>query len=346
MIDIKQLSADQILDFKTPEQLFSKENIEHEWKILRSLWHPDKNKQLDAEQVFKYLQELYNDANKLISNNIWKGAADIEIISSDGTKFIIRYKKMHIFELGMMCISSTKICFIIKPEYEKLFDNGIRTIQNQIKYPAQKFKDEFERYMPKIVKVLKNTNVGHVLVLEKTPDLILLHDLLDYTGRQLPSRHTAWIISSLCNLLCFFELIKIVHLGLSEYTLFISPKHHSICIYGGWWYAKENESKMLAIPSTLATILPSNIFVDKLAKFKYDRQLVKAIGLLSLGDKMMTGSSLLKNPDIPKPMLDFFRSQSNITSFEMYEQWSKVLDASFGKRTFVNLDVDITEIYR
>ncbi len=345
MIDIKQLSADQILDFKTPEQLFSKENIDHEWKILRSLWHPDKNKQLDAEQVFTHIKKLLKQANLAISTNTWKGAANIEIISSDGAKFIIKYKKMHIFELGMMYIGITKICFVLKPEYEKLFDNGIRTIQNQIKYPAQKFKDEFERYMPKVVKVLKNTNVGHVLVLEKTSDLVLLQDLLDYTGGQLTSRHTAWIISSLCNILCFFELNKIVHLGLSSNSLFISPKHHSVCVYGGWWYAKENDSKMLAIPSTLATILPSNIFVDKLAKFKYDRQLVKAIGLLSLGDKMMTGSSLLKNPDIPKPMLDFFRSQSNITSFEMYEHWSKVLDASFGKRTFVNLDVDINKIY-
>ena len=346
MTNIKNLTSAEILSIPKdcPERLFTKTGWKKELKILYIQWHPDKHPDSNTNEICSHFQALSVEAEKKIANNTWNGPAELEFIS-DGKTFRLSYKKMHNFELGKMYISSTKICYVIKPEFEDLFRNGIKVIQS-VKYPSKKFEDEFKKFVPNIVKVAINTNIGHVLVLEKTPDVFMLQDLIDYLpDKRLPPRHSMWVISSLSNLLCFLEYNNIAHLGISPQTVFVSPEYHSCMIFGGWWYARTVNEKMIAIPSQLTKILPSSVFVDKLAKTQYDRHLVKAIGLASLGDKTLTGSTLIKDNIVPKPILDWLRATPTKTSVEEYSNWDKALTDGLGKRKFVKLDINPTNIY-
>lgn len=349
MKDIKTLSSTEILSIAKdrPEKLYSKDNIESEFGTLRRFWHPDRNKDTKANEVFNHITNLHKLGIQLITQNIWNGPASIEFITAEGKTFRIHYKKMHQFELGNLYISSTKICYILKPEFETLFVNGINMLQNQVKYPHKKFEDEFKKYMPNIILIAKGSNIGHVLVLEKTEDVVMLQDLLDYLpDNKLDPKQVAWIISSLSNILCFFEKVcDVAHLGLSTKTIFVSPKFHSSCVYGGWWYSRPNDTKLLALPSMLANILPSSVLVDKRAKLTYDRMLVKAIGLFCMGDKSMTGSTLVRNPDIPKPVLKWLRAIPTDSSVKEYSNWINQRDEGFGKRKFIELIVDVNNIY-
>jgi hypothetical protein len=343
---ITSLSMDAILaiPISNPEKLFTKVGIKKELKQLYKKWHPDTNPTIDTNKVCAHFQALSKEAQKKINNNTWNGPAELEFIA-DGKTFRLSYKKMHNFELGKMYISSTKICYVLDLEFEDLFRNGIKMIQS-IKYPNKKFEDEFKKFIPNIVKIATNTNIGHVLVLEKTVDVVMLQDLLDYLPEQkmLP-RHVMWVMSSLSNLLCFLEFNKIAHLGISPQTVFVSPEFHSCMIYGGWWYSRPHEEKMIAIPVQLATILPSSVFVDKLAKTQYDRFLVKSVGLAALSDKTLTGSTLLKNNVVPKPILDWLRSTPSKTSVIEYSNWDRALTEGFGRREFIKLDINPTDIY-
>lgn len=346
MKNIKSFTADQILNIQltTPEKFFSKLDLESEYKTIRAHWHPDKNNDPKSNEVFAHIAHLYKEAVKLITQNIWNGPADL-VFKIDNKSYKLSYKKMHTFELGNVYISSTKICYVLKPEFEDLFRNGIKMIQS-IKYPNKKFEEEFKKYMPNIVKIGLGTDIGHVLVLDKTPDVVLLQDLLDYLPEhKLPTRHVAWMMSSLINLACFLEFNKISYLGLTSNSLFVSPEFHSCLLYGGWWYAKPFNEKLLALPSISKKILPASTFVDKVAKPEYDRIMIRGIGLLVLGDKNMTGSSLLKDVEVPKPILEWLRSLTAKTAIDEYTNWSKVLDVAYGKRTFVKLDIDTNNIY-
>lgn len=344
MKDIRSLTANDILsiDINSPERLFTKIGWEKELKILRSIWHPDRNPGTD--NIFAHIQSLASNAEKKINDNIWNGPSELEFFV-DGKTYRLSYKKMQPFELGNMYISSTKVCYVVKPEFEDLFRNGVKMIQS-IKYPDARMENEFRKYIPNVVKVAIGTNIGHVLVLDKTTDMVLLDDLVNYLpDGKIPPRHVMWMISSLSNQLCFFEMNNIAHLGITPQTVFVSPQYHSCILYGGWWYSRPINEKMIALPAQLTKILPSSIFSDKLAKSQYDRHLVKALGLYGLGDKSLTGSSLLKNSVVPKPILDWLRAIPTKSSITEYSSWDIALTNGFGKRTFVVLDVNVNDIY-
>ena len=243
-----------------------------------------------------------------------------------------------------MYIGKTKLLYVIEPDFEDLFRNGIK-MMGLIKYPSPKYEEQFKRQMPNIVKSVK-ADIGFCVVMEKTEDLVLLKDLLEYMpDGKLPMVHTAWLLSTLCNLACFIEMNKIAHGAISPDTFWITPKYHSGVLLGGWWYARPNGDKLIALPQESLAILPSKIFVDKLAKSEYDRTLIKTIGLECLGDKSKTGSTLLKDKTVPPQILSWLRSPSAKNAVEEYKRWADVRDDGLGPRKFVELNVNIDEIY-
>ena len=346
-MNIKTLSADEILSINPshPEQLFNKDTIDFQLKLLQSKWHPDRNLHPRSGEVFKHIMLLYNNANNYIINNTWSGPSVLDIITTDRKHYRLSYKKMHQFELGYVYISSTKICYVINPKFEILFNNAVKILESKIQYPSTELECEFKQFMPNIQHIFLNTNIGHILVLEKTSDIVMLQDLLDYMpDNNLDPKHVAWIMSSLLNISCFLEYTNLVHLGLSTNTVFVNPKQHTCYIFGGWWYTTINDNKILAIPKTSSKVLPKTELTNKLAKLKYNRMLIKAIGLRCLGDNTLTGTSLLKDPNIPSHMLKWMRDFPVKTASQEYSNWYSVLTKCYGKRTFIELNVNIEDI--
>lgn len=346
MIDIKKLTSGDILSIPNdaPEKLYTITNIKYEYRVLAAGWHPDRNSNKQAEEVFKHIKLLYELAEERIEKGLWNGPSEISFTSKDNTTYRFKYRCIHELEIGKMYIGKTKLLYVIDPDFEDLFRNGIKMI-GQIKYPAPKYEEQFKRQMPNIIKSVV-ADIGLCVIMEKTEDLVLLRDLLDYLPEhKLPIVHVAWILSTLCNLACFLEMNNIAHGAISSDTFWITPKFHSGVLLGGWFFSQFDGEQLLALPQESLSILPSNIFVDKKAKSEYDRTLIKTIGLEMLGDTSKTGSMLLKDKTVPNQILSWLRGPTAKNAIEEYKRWGKVRDDSLGPRKFVELDVDISKIY-
>lgn len=346
-MNVKTLTAADILaiSLDRPERLFTVDHLVDEIRALRSIWHPDRSKDPDADQVFKRIQDLHKLAEKRIADNTWDGPAKLVFRPKVGdTTFKFQYRRVSDIDIGKMYVGHKYLAYVIDPSYEDLFRNGLKMIKS-IKYPAEKFEKQFKRQMPNIVTEV-NSDIGFVVVLEKTEELVLLKDLLDYLPyNKMDPKHMAWIVSTLCNMACFLEYNKIAHGALTPSNIWISPKHHSGVLLGGWWYARSEGEKLLALPAETLNILPSSVFDDKTAKSTYDRMLIKATGLECVGDKTHTGSKLLKDSTIPTTVLNWLRSPSAKDAVAEYTNWGKARDDGFGPRKFVELVVDVNKIY-
>ena len=346
-MDVKSLKADDILaiSLDRPERLFTVADFTNEIRALNMLWHPDRCKHPDATIVFQRIKYLEKEAESRMANNTWDGPAKLNIKSTDGkSEFNFKYRRVMTIDIGKMYVGTEYLAYVVDPANEDLFRNGIKMIES-IKYPAEKFEKQFKRQMPNIVKVI-NAEIGFVVVMKKTAELVLLKDLLDYLpNNKMDPKHMAWIMSTLCNMACFLQMNNIAHCAITPSNIWISPEHHSGVLLGGWWYARPNGEKLLALPSETISILPSTLFADKKAKTSYDGMLIKAIGLECVGDPSHTGSRLLTDKSIPATVLNWLRSPSANDAVAEYRNWGKARDDGFGARKFVELVVDVNKIY-
>src|SRR5580698_1786547 len=116
-MDIKSFTADQIIGFKNPEMLFTGDpyDAEKEYKALKLFWHPDRNHDLKATEVFQHLSELYNEALKRLKEGVWETEGELVLRDKKEIKpFKIIYQKKHSFELGEFYIGENYVTYLIK----------------------------------------------------------------------------------------------------------------------------------------------------------------------------------------------------------------------------------------
>lgn len=204
-------------------------------------------------------------------------------------------------------------------------------------------KGEIERYLPAVLDSFETTDGSSVLVLAKTPDVFLLQDLIDVLG-PLDPKHVSWIMSSFHNLACYMRTIGMTHNAISTTTCFVSPKHHSGLLLGGWWYSQYAGKKIIAIPGRSVANCPPDIMKNKVADPRLDLSLIRQMGLDCLGDS--TGMNLLHDGKTPRPLINFLSVASDGDAFKDYKKWEKVRSDSFGKRRFVEMQVEASDIYK
>ena len=331
-------TIEQILSITNPCVLFSdtEVKIKEEYRFLSFNFHPDKNPDPRAGDVFAHINQLYYEVAKLIKSNQWESPTVLKLFSTDGKEYIVRFKKKKTFELGAMYISDTVVAYVLDNKYEKLFLNAQEHIKN-VQFSSDNMKKEFGRYLPEIRAAFK-TKDKCVLIVGKTKDLLLLSDVIEYYQDKFPvdwDKHVAWINSRLLNILCFLNYNKIVHHALSLDTIFISPEHHTVAVIGGWWYVVDYGRKMLSIPSNLYKYIPPTVLSTKKATNITDGELVKAIG-----------RELLKKVKPPKAIENWFKFGAGESPIKEYETWqNKTLKEAYGERKFVALDLKVEDIY-
>lgn len=347
MLEILKLSAAEILkiDQDSPEKLLSMDNYVDEVDRLRLKWHPDRNANPLANDVFIRIMELAMSAKGKIATDTWSGKATLTYTTTvAGKKYRFSYLKFKPFELGKMYIGNEYIAYVVDGENKDLFDNGIKAIKG-IKYSETKFKKEFKKLMPEIVQA-EESDIGYVLMVKKPKGAVLLEDLLEFLPDNiLPPKHTAWVVSSMYNIAMFFNHIDITHNSILASTVFVNLNEHTCYLLGGWWYSVKADTKLKAMPSELTKVLPKELFDDKIANTCYDRQSIKAMAVKCLGDPSLIGSKLLFDKDLPKPMVNWIRSASRGTALEEYKGWDKALRNSYGKRKFTKFTTDISQLY-
>jgi hypothetical protein len=221
----------------------------------------------------------------------------------------------------------------------------VKTV-NGLKYKDDKMRAEFSRYFPYSILasgILKATDGRQILTLAKTEDVYPMRLVLEHFGGKLPDRHVAWVMSRLLNISCYMNYSGVVHNGITVDNCFMSPSLHSVLLLGGWWYATELGKPMIGIPAEVFEVMSVAAKARRISSNMTDLESIKQIGRVLLGQN---NCRLLAASDLaPKPFTDFLISGSKESSIEEFKKWSKALDAAYGKRQFVPLDVTKEQIY-
>jgi hypothetical protein len=235
-------TANEILAITNVGDVFSNDIniIKKEYQKLAKEWHPDFNgNSLESNTVMTKINLLYEKALILIGENKWEGTNFIKIPCVNNKSYEIKYKVSYNFELGNMYVNDNIVVYIVDGKHKDFYKNGISKIKN-FKFVNDKMKEEMQRFLPIINEEFETIDSQYGVILKKTPDLLLLKDVLQYYNNNIPDKHVAWILSSLYNIACYIDYSNLAHNGITLSNYFISPKYHSGALLGGWWYAKEH----------------------------------------------------------------------------------------------------------
>lgn len=326
-----------------PERLFgTADAVEAVFRDCAKAFHPDVCTAANAAQVFAHLAALKRAAEAKIRAGTWETPGLLTVTSATGVAHAIPYLKRAAFELGTLYISRATVHYVIAPAFRDLVANYV-TVARSFRYPSDRVRGEVERYLPRVGAVIETADHDLVLEVVKTPELVRLRDLLDHAGGALDPRHAAWILSSLLNLACYFEVAGLTHNGLTADSYFISPEHHSGVLLGGWFYAAPVGAPLRALPNAVLDVAPRALVAAKTATARIDLESIRALGRELLGDR--TGATL-GGPALPAALVRWVLHPASGSALADYEAWPAVLKTSFGSRRFTKLDVTVSDIYR
>lgn len=326
-----------------PERLFRNPSTAHtEYKLFLHRWHPDRNPAAEATAVTAHITTLYRlVAEKIKARNYRSPDAHEFIGREDGKTFRIKFLARRPFELGEMLIGSNVITFLIDRKHDDMVLHGLKQI-GTMRYPNETFRKSLAPHLPNVVRSVE-THAGWVIAMRKEPHEVLLSDLIAYLGGKIEPKHTAWIISSLLNLACFMEVENMTLNGMTPETVFVSPAKHSVSLYGGWWYAQVGGKLIKHLPAKVFPLATRRLREHKVASAELDIECIRAIGRACLGDP--TGGSLRGRADLPAPFAQFLQLPSSKSALVEYQNWPKVLEASFGPRRYHELKVTGDDVY-
>jgi len=328
-----------ILKIAVPELLFSKGIkvvVDKEYKELAKKYHPDVAK--DNGDVFAHIHKLYSTAKERIEQGTWEIPGVFIFRDIAGSEHKIRYKYRYPFEFGRMYGGDTILAYFVEKEYHNFYANAKRRIKN-LKFINSRMQDEFARCLPEIL--YEGTTAEHyVLILSKTTDVVPLRGIKELYKSGLDPKQVAWIVSSLHNVTCYLYWAGLAHLNINLDTYFISYKHHTGLLLGGWWYATSIGNTIEHVSKHTYDLMRTKLVLEKKATYPIDTELIKSVGRELMGDYM----SKKRYPELV-PMIDWLLIPANQDPYKQFESWGEVLTETFGPRKFVELKTNNKEIY-
>lgn len=325
-----------------PERLFPGDAAaaKQRFRELAAAWHPDRNADARATEVFQHVGVLYKAAAERIAAGTWRTPGLLVLQATDGRTFQMRWRRRRAIEVGEMLVAPRSVVFLVEKANRDLFDAAVTQLQG-LHYADAGMKAEFARYLPQIRETFE-TAEHLVLVMDKTPDVVLLADLVEYLGGRLDPKHAAWVLSSLLNIACYLQWAGLTHNAIAADTVFVSPRYHTALLLGGWWYAATKGNAMRAAPGRSVAAAPADVLTAKVGDPRLDLQCIRLLGREILGDA--AGTRLAAN-GVPAPVADWLRIASAGSARDDYRSWARARDTGFGERRFVDLPVDPETLY-
>lgn len=346
MRDPLSLKAHEILaiSLNTPGFLFGDADLDEVKRALTKMWHPDRNKDPNAEEVMRHVALLLKAAREQQEKGTYSlpGMLRLQAESLVGKQTVeFRYKD-HFDTLPGHCYwGETTVLYTMEHVLAPLIMlAGQAVIRNTWNHPSKLTKD-FQKYLPDVIRPIDTSNTN-ALAIRKTPEVIPLRRVYDYYRSEggIPARHIAWMMSSLLNTCCFLEHTGTAHMGLCVDHLWVSPEHHSILVLGGWQYAGPVGVAHPAMMRRCFPYLTPEVRKSSRTDVRSMLNLVRAVGRDLLGD--ISGISLMTMHEAkcPGAMLEFFTDSPKATAIEDYTEWGRVLDRAFGPRKFLPMIID------
>ena len=344
-----------VLGSKTYKDIFNKSTEEDNFRLYKEIireWHPDRflyrEKELIdlAEEISKKLNRFYSEYKKVSGYSLESIYKEKLWTSDDNRELRLKYFRERDFELGKIYLGKSFVVYELFSKFDKYFDNYKSMVSGKLIFKDSKMKEEMSKYLPNTreevnrVSFRKTKDNSNLIIINKSEDVLSLKDVIDYYREiKIDSKSICWMISSMYNIVCYFQYLNLVHNGISEDNYFISPKYHSGLILGGFWYSTNINSKMIGCKKEIFDILPFEVKRDKLSNFKSDLESIKLLGrkLIECTDK-----------DTLSEILIDWSNSTVLTddAIEEYRNWGKVLDKVFGeKRVFVPMNLTYRDIY-
>lgn len=325
MINIK---LSKIHDYKCGDLFTNDLDIcKTEYRSYAKRYHPDSD--CGNSEIFDAITKLYNKAIDLIASGDWEKSNYIQFTNEKNKTLELSYLMKDRFDLGEMYIGNSFLMYIFSTGKDKYADNFIKRV-NEIKYSDSSMESEFKRYIPSIRFEGKLNTGERYIVISKTPDIVPLKLLLN---NKLEHKHSAWIISRLFNIGCFLRYNGIVHNGIKIDNLFISPKYHTVMLYGGWWFSTLNKEEMIGCTKDIYDIMSANSKMDKMSNYVTDIESIRLVGRKICSD-------------YPKEVNDFLNMGSTGDAYKEIKSWNSVLVITYGeKRKFTPFEININQLY-
>jgi hypothetical protein len=346
-MSVKLLTKEEILKvaIANPEKIFSGDliNLKKTYRILSIAWHPDKNKNPDSQIVFAHISSLYHSAVEKFNKGLLGSNKNIiDIIDKKGNESTLKFYKERKTEMGNMYISNKFVTWKFKNEFMNDIKKGLSNL-SKLSFRNDKMKTDFKKYIPELYRNIESENYSY-LIFSKESRFINLSDILDYYNGKIDAKHVAWILSVIYNQICFFHFNKIMHGGLTIENIYIDPKMHDGIILGGWWFSLKDKEKLSILPKKAVDVAPVSMLNSKKADLLLDLEMIKSIGIQLLGYK--NGIQLVDDKTVPEPLTEWLRTASLGEAIKDYSFWfNEVLPQSFGKRKFVEMNININDIY-
>lgn len=318
------LSANQILEITSPEELFnSPEAMSKIHQELVKSWHPDRCHADNATKVFDHISKLWSGAKRLVELGEWHNSGFSTLTGEDSKIREIRWKRRIITRLCTTIYGPEYLAHIYNSEYvglARLFQPALEKLRLTPEESA-----EYTKFFPNVVDFFTTADKA-VVVVKKTSDIVSLKSL----GSSIEPRHVAWILNRLYSLACLFHKHRIVFLGFAPEYLWVSPKNHTIYLYNGWSFSLPIGREIKIIPAFVQRCTSG-----KVADANMDVASIKEIGRSLLGDglrsfpRIHAELSCLPTGDPPTD----------------WKNWESALLETFGPKKFVEYPFDETKFW-
>lgn len=326
-------TATQILGFKRYSDLFTDDH-KKELKLLQHEWHPDRNKDPKANDVFAHIMQLYNMTNTPIK------VSDVAYVNLKGQECTFKYFTSETLAFGKAYYTNGAVCYVFNQDSEFLiehFKKNLKTIGDNIK-KDDKLKAGYEYSLPEIYEVASPANI---LILKIPKDHVPLSLVFKYCKNAINTRTSTWIISRMFDFSMMLHVSGLVGNGFSMSTVFVDLAKHRAFDLTSYFYAVENGSKLHALNADSIDFYPLDCLTSKKAMPKCDIALIKKLGIQILGDLSGTGNKLKFDTAIPQSISEFLTAPVSNDKLKLYDEWQhEVAVKAFGARGFFKYEID------
>ena len=287
------------------------------------------------QEVTSKIVMMYERAVDLISKGKWEESNKIRLSKPNGKTLVVTYLKEYDFELGKMYLCNSHVVYVIDRKYKKYYDNYIESTKFSC---PNDMMDSIGYALPHIVQHFDNNNEC-VIIIKRMARCVPLVEVWNNFKGKIPAKHAAWMISRLLNLACFLSYNNIVHNGIDINSCFVDIEKHGIMLYGGWWYTRETDAKMIGVSSDVYDVMPPSAKRNKKSKKSTDMECIKMLGI-----KLMGCTSKISDYAVPSQIMCWLRTGSGEYPPTEMKRWEMALDAAFGKRTFIKMNPEMGKI--
>ena len=151
------MTGKEILNIRDPRVLFQRHEIKRQFRGLCKQWHPDVNKGVNANNVFRHVLFLYEQAVEIIRGGIWDDDLEVRVLlNRSGKRGRVKYERYLEFE--KLLVYQRGIVGLLELQYKQLIDDtgivagvidSVMAVVNELTADYKGKSEILEKMMPK-----------------------------------------------------------------------------------------------------------------------------------------------------------------------------------------------------